>query len=150
MTRLILDTDLRQKLRNLTEPLELCDESGQVLAHLTPAIRLPHSETTKPLIGRDELLRRKQARKGHTAQRQRFRGGPLTWAVLIRSMGVGSDLSTVSRLDRIATQEAEASGSNRAGFPVDPRVGGLHFPVFVVQILTHEGSFKKTAGETWK
>ena len=26
MTRLVLDTELREKLRNLAEPLELCDE----------------------------------------------------------------------------------------------------------------------------
>jgi hypothetical protein len=46
-------------------------------------------------------------------------------------MWVGSDLSTVPRLDRIATQEAEASGPNRAEFQVDPRVRGLHFPLLL-------------------
>jgi hypothetical protein len=66
MTRLVLDPDLRAKLHNLTEPLELCDESGQILAHLTPAIRPPHSETIEPRISRDELLRRKQ-NKSHTS-----------------------------------------------------------------------------------
>ena len=66
MTRLVLDSELRQKLRNLTEPLELCDESGRVLAHLTPASRLPHSETIEPQISREELLRRKQ-NKGQTS-----------------------------------------------------------------------------------
>jgi hypothetical protein len=60
MTRLVLDSELREKLRNLTEPLELCDESGRVLAHLTPAIYLPRCETIEPQISREELLRRKQ------------------------------------------------------------------------------------------
>ncbi len=60
MTRLVLDSELREKLRNLAEPLELCDESGRVLAQLTPAIRLPHCETIEPQISREELLRRKQ------------------------------------------------------------------------------------------
>jgi len=62
MTRLVLDSELREKLRNLTEPLELCDESGQVLAHLTPAIRLPQYATIEPEISREELLRRKQSK----------------------------------------------------------------------------------------
>ena len=39
MTRLVLDSELREKLRDLTEPLELCDESGRELAHLTPVAR---------------------------------------------------------------------------------------------------------------
>ena len=60
MTRLVLDTELREKLHNLTEPLELCDESGRVLAHLTPAIRPPHRESVEPQISTEELLRRKQ------------------------------------------------------------------------------------------
>ena len=60
MTRLVLDSELREKLRNLTEPLELCDESGRVLAHLTPANYLPHRETIEPQISREELVRRKQ------------------------------------------------------------------------------------------
>jgi hypothetical protein len=37
--------------------------------------------------------------------------------------------STVPGLDRIPTQGAEDSGSNRAEFQVDPRVRGLHFPL---------------------
>lgn len=66
MTRLVLDPELRQKLRNLTEPMELCDESGRVLAHLTPVSRLTHCETIEPQISREELLRRKQ-HKGQTS-----------------------------------------------------------------------------------
>ena len=37
MTRVIVDADTRSKLHNLTEMLELCDESGRLLATLFPA-----------------------------------------------------------------------------------------------------------------
>jgi hypothetical protein len=66
MTRIILDSEVREKLHNLTEPLELCDEAGRVLAHLTPAISSPQRESTEPQISREELLRRKQ-NKGKTS-----------------------------------------------------------------------------------
>ena len=36
MTRVTVDADLRKKLLNFTKPLELCDESGVVLAKLVP------------------------------------------------------------------------------------------------------------------
>ena len=32
MTRILLDEVLREKLRQLKEPLELCDEAGRVLS----------------------------------------------------------------------------------------------------------------------
>lgn len=38
MAKITVDEALRSKLRNFAEPLELCDESGQVLALLTPAV----------------------------------------------------------------------------------------------------------------
>jgi hypothetical protein len=63
MTRLVLDPELREKLHNLTEPLELCDESGRVLAHVTPAFRLTDSETIEPQISGEEILRRKQNKR---------------------------------------------------------------------------------------
>jgi hypothetical protein len=66
MTRIVLDSELREKLHNLTEPLELCDEAGQVLAHLTPLISSSRNDRTEPQISREELLRRKQ-NKGKTS-----------------------------------------------------------------------------------
>jgi hypothetical protein len=39
MTRVTVDADLRKKLLNCTTPLELCDESGIVLAKLAPCAR---------------------------------------------------------------------------------------------------------------
>ena len=40
MERIICDAALREKLRDLAEPLELCDESGFVLAQIVPALYL--------------------------------------------------------------------------------------------------------------
>lgn len=37
MTKIVLDEELRTKLLGLTQTLELCDESGSVLARLYPA-----------------------------------------------------------------------------------------------------------------
>ncbi|MCI0640517.1 MAG: hypothetical protein L0Y72_12740 [Gemmataceae bacterium] len=36
MKKLILDSELRSKLLDLTDSLELCDEDGKVLALVTP------------------------------------------------------------------------------------------------------------------
>ena len=36
MTRIICDAALREKLHDLATPLELCDESGHVLARVVP------------------------------------------------------------------------------------------------------------------
>jgi hypothetical protein len=66
MIRITLDSVLREKLHNLTEPLELCDEAGQVLAHLTPAISPSRYQAAEPQISKEELLRRRQ-NKGNTS-----------------------------------------------------------------------------------
>jgi hypothetical protein len=65
MTRIVIDADLRGKLLNLTEPLELCDESGHVLAQVLPAYDPAEYEPLEPQISREELERRKQS-KGKT------------------------------------------------------------------------------------
>jgi hypothetical protein len=36
MTRVVLDAELRSKLQGLTGPVELCDESGKVVARVLP------------------------------------------------------------------------------------------------------------------
>jgi len=61
VTRIVIDAAVRSKLNNLTEPLELCDESGQVLARLTPAIDLSEYEPLEPQVSDAELLRRSQS-----------------------------------------------------------------------------------------
>ena len=76
MTRIILDPELREKLHSLIEPLELCDEGGRVLAHLTPADRSSEYERIEPQISREELHRRKENK-----------GKPLTTAEVLALLG---------------------------------------------------------------
>jgi hypothetical protein len=61
MTRIIVDADLRSKLLDLREPLELCDSQGQVLAHLYPSVDLSNYEPWEPPMDEAELQRREQA-----------------------------------------------------------------------------------------
>ena len=57
MTRIIVDETLRNKLHNLSEPLELCDESGRLLAQLFPILDLSEYEPCEPPISEEELRR---------------------------------------------------------------------------------------------
>ena len=61
MTRVILNATLQHKLHNLTQPLELCDESGRVMARLTPIPDLSRYEPLEPQVSEEELLRRSQS-----------------------------------------------------------------------------------------
>jgi hypothetical protein len=61
MTRVILDAETRSKLLNLAEPLELCDESGRVLARVLPEYDLKEYGPLEPQISREELERRLQS-----------------------------------------------------------------------------------------
>ena len=65
MTRVIVDETLRHKLHNLTQPLELCDADGQLLARLTPALDRLQYEGLEPPLSHEELQRRRQ-NKGKT------------------------------------------------------------------------------------
>ncbi|NUQ62497.1 MAG: hypothetical protein HUU20_08410 [Pirellulales bacterium] len=58
MTRVTIDAALRSKLRELNEPLELCDESGRVLARVIPVSNLSEYEPLVPQVSDEELLRR--------------------------------------------------------------------------------------------
>ena len=59
MTRVIVDETLRSKLHNLSEVLELCDESGRVVARVTPV---------EPQLSEEELQRREQEPDYSTAE----------------------------------------------------------------------------------
>ena len=50
-------------LPNLSEPLDLCNESGQVLGHFLPAVDLSQYEPLEPQISREEMQRRKQSKE---------------------------------------------------------------------------------------
>lgn len=60
MTKITLDSDMRNKLLDLTQPLELCDESGRVLARLLPTLDPSKYDDLEPRISQAELQRRKQ------------------------------------------------------------------------------------------
>jgi len=66
MTQVIVDEMLRSKLYNLSRPLELCDESGQILARVFPMLDLSQYEPLEPQISREEMQRRKQSDKWYT------------------------------------------------------------------------------------
>jgi hypothetical protein len=61
MTRVVVDEVLRHKLHNLAQPLELCDESGRVLARVVPLLD-PSRYNLEPQISQDEIRRRKQSK----------------------------------------------------------------------------------------
>jgi hypothetical protein len=65
MTRITLDAELQRKLLDLTQPLELCDESGHVLARVLPVMDPALYEGLEPQISEEELQRRWQS-KGKT------------------------------------------------------------------------------------
>jgi hypothetical protein len=65
MTRIICDALLREKLHDLAKPLELCDESGHVLARVVPVLNPELHASSEPQISTEELDRR-LASKGKT------------------------------------------------------------------------------------
>lgn len=66
MKKITVDAALREHLHNFTEPLELCDESGQVLARITPQADLSDYEPGEPQISDEELGRREKSAKWYT------------------------------------------------------------------------------------
>jgi hypothetical protein len=63
MTQIILDAALRSKLLDLTQPLELTDESGRVLGRFYPA---PDRSPQEPQISEEELDLREQETESYT------------------------------------------------------------------------------------
>jgi len=53
--RIILDNSLREKLHNLDQPLELCDETGRVLARVTPYYDPAEYGPLEPQISEEEI-----------------------------------------------------------------------------------------------
>ena len=68
MTKVIVDETLRSKLHNLTQPLELCDSSGRVLARLVPLPDPSQFEAVEPQLSAEELQRRRQEPDHSTAE----------------------------------------------------------------------------------
>jgi hypothetical protein len=57
MTRINYDAALKEKLPNLDEPIELCDEEGHILALIRPVLS-PTLYDREPRISEEELERR--------------------------------------------------------------------------------------------
>ncbi len=66
MIRIVLDAELRSKLHNLAGPIELCNESGGVVARIVPVLNPAEYEAVEPQISREELERRKQSSRWYT------------------------------------------------------------------------------------
>ena len=61
MTRITLDSNLRHTLPDLSQPFEVCDETGKTVGQFIPA------GENGPPISRDEIERRKRNKgKGYT------------------------------------------------------------------------------------
>src|SRR5262249_30992537 len=63
MTRIVLDETLRNKLGDLTHPIEICDEAGHVLGRITPVFDPALYEELTPPISKEELQRRKESKE---------------------------------------------------------------------------------------
>lgn len=68
MTQIVLDASLRSKLYDLKQALELCDETGKVLARLVPVLDESQFELVEPSISAEELQRRREEPDFSTAE----------------------------------------------------------------------------------
>jgi hypothetical protein len=69
MTQIIVDAALRGKLHDLRQPLELCDETGRVLARIVPATTPSGGQPKEPPpLSKEEMQRRAQEPDFSTAE----------------------------------------------------------------------------------
>jgi hypothetical protein len=61
MTPVVIDAAMINKLHQLTQPLELRDASGRVLARVFPTVDLGDCEPLVPQVSEEELDRREKA-----------------------------------------------------------------------------------------
>jgi hypothetical protein len=57
MTQIFVDATLREKLQNLSQPLELLDENGELLGRFIPTPKLPDELTREPQLTEEEWKR---------------------------------------------------------------------------------------------
>jgi hypothetical protein len=57
MSKIVVDASLRSLLQAVNQPVDLCDESGQVLGRFLPAVDLSRYEVVEPPISDEELDR---------------------------------------------------------------------------------------------
>ncbi len=68
MTRITIDAELRARLLNLTEHLELCDETGKVVARVRPVFDPSDWEPLEPSISEEELDAREKSNEWFTTE----------------------------------------------------------------------------------
>ena len=68
MTQITLDAALRSKLHDLSQPLELCDEQGHILARVIPVLDPSQYEAYEEPITPEELERRRHEPEISTAE----------------------------------------------------------------------------------
>ena len=61
MNRIVLDPDVLTKFGDLTQPLEICDVSGNVLGRLFPATDLSEYQPWIPVLDEEELRQLEQS-----------------------------------------------------------------------------------------
>ena len=61
MTRIVMDAALREKLNGLNQIVELCDDSGHVVARVVPTAMQVRIEDLIPPIDEEELERRQNS-----------------------------------------------------------------------------------------
>lgn len=66
MTRIVIDDVLRNKLNNLTQPLELCDDQGQVLGRVFPVVDQAEFEAWEPSFSEEELRQAEESTEWFT------------------------------------------------------------------------------------
>ena len=66
MTKVMLDKQTISKLSNLTEAIELCDESGKTLGHFLPEVDKEVYKRIQIPISEEELSRREKEGGGRT------------------------------------------------------------------------------------
>lgn len=67
MTRITVDPELRMKPLDLSEPLDLCDESGRIVGMFMPINVTPPSGYREPPLSEEEWTRRQQE-PGYTTE----------------------------------------------------------------------------------
>ncbi|MBY0521927.1 MAG: hypothetical protein K2R98_00925 [Gemmataceae bacterium] len=66
MSKITLDAVLRSKLPDLSQPLELCDEAGKVVARITPVLDPAEWDLTEPPYTEEELQQSERSDKWYT------------------------------------------------------------------------------------
>lgn len=66
MTRVVLDRETLNRIGKLDHPVEFCDDAGRTLGFFKPLENRDAYRELEPLIGPEEITRRKQIREGRT------------------------------------------------------------------------------------